>query len=167
MNKKKRKNKHSKNSIFSVLFNEYRFELTVGLLFSLGVFLLWEDMEIKNFVWNAIETSARFAADIILLFLSGVAKIIRSVETSDVIGLIFIISAGVLVLDRVRIRTIERMILPDTCPKCDGDLQRIHRTLKHRILEIIMTARIKHYRCKNCSHQFIAAKRKKKTRITE
>lgn len=161
--------KHRKNEsrgFFTVLFEEYRFELTVTLLFSLGMFLLLEKMEIKRFVWSGVRTAAKYVAESITHLLTSIVSIIRSVETSDIAGLILILIAGILVLNRIRIRTIGRMSLPNECPKCGGSFQRIHRTISHRILEIIMFAEIKHYRCKKCSYKQISATQKKKIKTT-
>lgn len=161
----KKRNKNSRG-FFSTLLEEYRFELTVTFLFSLGLFLLMEDMEIKEFVWKGVRSFARFIADSLNSLLTSIVTAIRSVQNSDIVGIILIFTAGVLVINRIRIRTISRMVLPDDCPKCHAAFHRIHRTFWHRIIELFLVARVKHYRCKKCSNTAITATVKKKEKHT-
>ncbi len=163
MNDIKRKGKRRRNNGRS-FFEEFRFEITVACLFALGVFLLLEKMEIKQTTWFVIKSGARFIADSLTGLLTGTVYVIKSVETSDLFGILLILTAGMMVLNRVRIRMIERMSRPDVCPKCSGRLHRIHRKLKHQLLEIPLGAQIKHYTCKKCSNTLITATRKEKDR---
>ena len=163
MNDIKRKGKRHRNNERS-FFEEFRFEMTVFGLFASGVFLLLEKMEIKHTIWSGVKIGARFIADSLTGLLTGTVNIIKSVETSDLIGILLILFAGGMVMDRVRLRMIDRMSRPDVCPKCNGQLHRIHRKLKHRLLEVPLGAQIKHYTCKKCSNTVITATRKERDR---
>ena len=135
---------------------EYNFEFLVLGLFTMGFFLLWEDWNIKFLVWNGITSTALF----VITFFRNVSVIIGSVisgvETSDLIGIILILIAIVLVLNRARVRTIERHPNLASCPKCDSDLRRTHRKTKHKIQSFFYFCKIKRFKCKSCSFDGVA-----------
>ncbi|SVC66328.1 uncharacterized protein METZ01_LOCUS319182, partial [marine metagenome] len=132
MSKRNRKRKRIKNDS-NTFFKEYNFELLVLGLFTLGFFLLWEKWNIKALVWGGITSTALFVITFLRNVSVRIGSLLSGVETSDLIGIILILIAVILVLNRARLRTIERHPNLVSCPKCDSGLRRVHRKTKHKI----------------------------------
>ena len=143
-------------------YQEYNFEILVLGLFALGFFLLWEKWNIKSIAWIAI-TSITLS---VVTFLRNISvrfgEIVSGVETSDIIGIVLILIALVLVLNRSRNRIIDHHPNLSSCPKCDADLRRTHRKTKHKIQSLFLSCKIKRYKCRSCSFDGIAMVRGKK-----
>ena len=156
-----RKRKKIKESRISY-YQEYNFEILVLGLFALGFFLLWEKWNIKSIAWGAITritlSIATFLRNISVRF----GEIISGVETSDIIGIVLILIALVLVMNRARNRIIDNHPNLSSCPKCDTDLRRTHRKTKHKIQSLFLSCKIKRYKCRSCSFDGIAMVRGKK-----
>ena len=140
--KQKRKKINNNKNTF---FQEYNFELLVLGLFSLGFFLLWEDWDIRKNAWIFITTTAQFFVTLLGDISYNIGK------PSDIIGIVLILIAMILVLNRARIRIIRNH--PDilVCPKCDSSLHRSHREVKHKIQSFFLNCKIKKYKCRKCS----------------
>ncbi len=150
-----RTKKKRKSSGYS-LFREYRFELTVVSIFALGVFLLVEKMKIKSYVYRLIIAINSAIKSIFFYIMTTVLKIVSGIETSDIVGIILILIAAYMVFIRTRFRIFRRYASLSTCPTCDGDLKRTHRTPLQKLIEIALFAKVKHYSCKKCDYTGIA-----------
>ena len=155
MSKRNRKRKRIKNDS-KTFFNEYNFELLVLGLFTLGFFLLWEKWNIKSLVWSGITSTALFVITFLRNVSVRIGSLLSGVETSDLIGIILILIAVVLVLNRARLRTIERHPNLVSCPKCDSGLRRVHRKTKHKIQSWFYLCKFKRFKCKSCSFDGVA-----------
>ena len=135
---------------------EYSFEIKVILLFTLGIFLLVEDLEIKQYIFEAIR---RFFFTIglgIKWFRDSILFLIKQFEVSDIVGISLILYVVYLVANRWRDRMIDRYMDLNSCPKCGNDeIQRIKKDWKHKVMGIIYFAKVKHYQCKQCGHKEI------------
>ena len=145
-----RKRKRKRNNRKSI-YKEYNFEMLVLGLFTLGFFFLWEKWNIKSITWGAITTSTVRIVTFIRNVSVRVGEIVSAVETSDIIGIVLILIALILVLNRSRLRIITYYPTLSSCPQCEGDLRRTHRKIKHKIQEFILFCKIKRYRCRKCS----------------
>ena len=132
---------------------EYNFELTVILLFGLGIFLLVEDLEIKHYIAIFIRNIFFIFVNIIEFIRDHVIFIIKRLEVSDIVGIFFILLGLYLIVNRWRERMIVRHTLLLSCPDCDKKLHRIHKNLNQKILSIIFFLKVKHYRCNTCSYK--------------
>lgn len=150
MAKKKHRRRHKES-----FWSEFRFEIFIAFLFLLGVFLLVEQMEIKVTLFHWITYSLRSMAKGIYGLASRIRDLMIQVETSDIVGIVLIITAVILLALRFRKKIIYRYSQLYSCPDCKGELRRTHRTMKHKILEFILFVRIKHYHCKQCSYSGI------------
>lgn len=146
---RKRKKRRSKRHERSFL-RDFSFEIFVAFLFLLGLFLLFEDMEVKAVVFTGI--LGFFNA-----ITNGFSKIIGSIigglsviETSDVVGTILIIVALLLLSYRARQKAILRYSELNSCPECDGDLTHVHRSRLQRLTATLLRLKIRRYRCKEC-----------------
>ena len=111
---------------------EYSFEIKVILLFTLGIFLLVEDLEIKQYIFEAIRTIFFTIGLGIKWFRDSILFLIKQFEVSDIVGMSLILYVVYLVANRWRDRMIDRYLDLNFCPKCGSDgIQRIKRNLKH------------------------------------
>ena len=135
---------------------EYNFEITVVVLFSLGIFLLVEDLEIKQYIFEAIRTIFFTIGLGIKWFRDSILFLIKQFEVSDLVGISLILYVVYLVANRWRDRMIDRYKDLRSCPQCGSDeIQRIKKNWKHKIMGIIYFAKVKHYQCKQCGHKEI------------
>ena len=152
---KRRKRKRIKSD-GKTFYQEYNFEILVLGLFALGFFLLWEKWNIKSLVWSTFTNIVLSSVTIIRDISVRAGKIFSGVETSDLIGIILILVAIVLVLNRTRIRIIDRHPNLTSCPKCDAGLRRVHRKTKHIMQGFVFLCKIKRFKCRSCSFDGVA-----------
>ena len=134
---------------------EYSFEIKVVILFTLGIFLLVEDLEIKHYIFEFLRTilftianGIKFLRDLIIFF-------IKQFEISDIVGLSLILYVIYLIVNRWRERMIERHKSFTECKICGSDIQRIRKNWNHKILSVLYLVNVKHYQCKKCMHKEI------------
>ena len=130
---------------------EYNFEITVILLLSLGIFLLIENLEIKYYLALFIRNIILGIIGIIEFVRDKIIFIIKKIEVSDFVGILFILSAIYLITNRWRDRMVHRYSLSITCPKCEKKLHRTRKTIKQKLLSLIFFLKVKNYRCNSCS----------------
>ncbi len=136
-------------------FKEYNFEITVIVLFGLGIFLLVEDLEIKHYIAVFIRSILFTIGDLMGFLRDGVIFTVKQLETSDIVGIIFILSAMYLIADRWRERMISRYAGFSECPSCGGKLHRIHKNLSQKTLGIFFFLKVKNYKCNSCAFNSI------------
>ena len=139
---------------------EYNFEIIVVFLIGLGIFLLVEDLEIKGYLYKFIKGFFFGIGDIVQFFSNAITFLVRQFETSDLVGISLILIALLLIANRWRERMIERYLILNNCPNCDGNLLRIKRTLKHKITSLVYFVDVKNYSCKNCDYNGIKLKKR-------
>ena len=135
---------------------EYSFEIKVILLFTLGIFLLVEDLEIKQYIFETIRTIFFTIGNGIKWFRDSILFLIKQFEVSDIVGISLILYVVYLVANRWRDRMIDRYMDLHSCPQCGGDeIHRIKKNWKHQVMSIIYFVKVKHYQCKQCGHKEI------------
>jgi len=149
-NKNRKKRRHHSRKPKISFWNEYRFEIIVFSLLAMGIFLLVEKMEIKMTVYRWVKTFIIITTRLISDASQTTFQLIQEVETSDIIGLILILTALFMIYLRIRKRTIYRFATLYECPNCGGELRRIHRKISHRILGLLLWTDIKYFSCNKC-----------------
>ncbi len=135
---------------------EYSFEIKVILLFTLWIFLLVEDLEIKQYIFETIRTIFFTTVLGMKWFRDSILFLIKQFEVSDIVGISLILYVVYLVANRWRDRMIERYMDLNSCPQCgSGEIQRIKKNLQHKIMGMVYFAKVKHYKCKQCEHKEI------------
>ena len=148
--KRKRKKSNSKKEVS--FFKEYNFEITVFVMFLLGVFLLVEKMEIASTLFRIIKTSIFLFADFIKAIRNLIYDTLRWLELSDLVGVILILFALYLIMLRIRVRLLILYPKIYKCLNCDNKnkLKRIPKRLKHRIIHFALRLRVYYYQCDAC-----------------
>ena len=160
----KRKRKKSNTKKEASFFKEYNFEITVFVMFLLGVFLLVEKMEISHTLFQIIKNTIFLFADFIKVIRDSIYDILRWLELSDLVGVILILFALYLIMLRIRVRLL--MLYPKIyeCMNCDNKnkLKRIPKRLKHRIIHFALRLRVYYYQCDDCyKKQLIIIKKRR------
>ena len=136
---------------------EYSFEIKVVILLALGIFLLVEELEIKQYIWNfialiffSIGSGIEWIRDSLIDLIKN-----RTIDGSDIVGYSLILYVIYLIADRWRERMIDRFSELSNCPECGGDLNRIRKNWNHKMMGFIYWAKVKYYHCKLCSYKGI------------
>ena len=150
----KQKRKGLTRSRQNTFYKEYSFEIKVIILFTLGIFLLVEELEIKQYIFEFIR---------IILFTTGraiewsrdsIIFLIKQFEPSDIVGISLILYVFYLVANRWRNRMIDRYSDLAECPKCgSSEIHRIKKSWNHKVISILYFVNVKNYQCKKCSHK--------------
>jgi hypothetical protein len=124
----------------------YLFEIVGVIVIALGVFLVLERMSIRSTLsrWAAIE--GKNALAILGQVDAAASALVARIELSDVVGLVLILTAVIVVALRVRWRLMRAPSLTTLqCPRCEGDLYRVHRHRRDRLVSLVVPVR--RYRC--------------------
>ena len=148
----KRKRKKPIDKKRKSFLKDYNFEVTVFSMIIIGFFLLVEQMEISQTIFNFIRKIIFLFADTIKVIRDKFYEIFNWIEVSDLVGLILIGFAGFLITIRARIRLLTKYQKIHECPECKPGhkLKRIQKKLKHRMINIILRLRVYNYQCQNC-----------------
>ncbi|NQV16881.1 hypothetical protein HQ531_15565 [bacterium] len=156
MSDTEKKQRHRKSTRHQKsLIREFRTEIMIALLFALGVFLLFEDMEIKSVVFQGMISMFQGLSHWFSHMISKIFGIADIFEVSDIVGIFLISIAFVLFVYRARQKAIWRYAELSACPECDGDLYHIHRNFVQRIAAALFRLKIRRYKCKSCSFDSI------------
>lgn len=112
------------------------------MLMAIAVFLLVERMHIRLTLTRWLELALGSLATVMQRGIPRLTAVLRSIGPSDKVGLILLVVAAVVVVRRVRWRllTMPRFTTKQ-CPRCGGDLHRIHRTGLDRVLNKLVPLR--------------------------
>ena len=145
-----------------LFIREYNYEITIVVLIALGIFLLVEDLEIKHYMYLGLRWFLFSIGDIIKGIRDNVILLLEKdlFELSDLVGISLILFALYLAAKRWRDREIERYSELSTCLKCGGNLQRVQRTPKQKIISFLYVVQVKHYSCRSCTYAGIKMSKK-------
>ena len=146
------KPKKSEESRRTNLLWEFRFEFLALILFGLGVFLLLEQFKIR--VWLAQVAIAAFGSvKETVIWLVGATSVI---EKSDIVGIVFVISAVLLIGFDIRSRVLrwhEGIEAEPLCSKCGKQMSRTRSSKFQQLLAHVFRVRIKRFFCTKCAHR--------------
>ena len=147
-----RKRKNPNNSKNISFIKEYSFELTVFSMVIFGIFLLVENMEISQTLFELGKSVLFLFADLIKAIRDLLINFLNVLEISDMVGVILILFAFYLILIRIRIRLLASYPKIYVCQYCNSSskLKRIQKKLKHRIIHFVLSLRVYYYQCEDC-----------------
>ena len=100
---------------------ENSFEIKVILLFTIGILLLVEDIEIKQYIFEAIRTIVFTLGLGIKWFRDSILFLIKQFEVSDIVEISLILYVVNLVANRWRDKMIEHYMDLHSCLQCGSD----------------------------------------------
>jgi hypothetical protein len=115
-----------------------------GVMAALGLFLVVERLNIRRSLARHAVTASMTAADA----LGHLADALNRLALSDLLGLLLLMAAAAAMVYRVRWRAMHTTSLTAIrCPRCGGEVHRVHRRTADRIISWIVPVR--RYRCSN------------------
>jgi predicted RNA-binding Zn-ribbon protein involved in translation (DUF1610 family) len=133
-------------------FRRFRIELVALFLFALGVFLLLEQLEIKETIFRGVVTAFKAITNAFVTLVDLFKETILAFEVSDILGFILIIIAILIIFYRARVQMIAHYAELAECPECGGDLLHVHRLPAQRFLGWLFRIKVRRYRCKKCGN---------------
>jgi hypothetical protein len=144
-------------------WREWRAEIVIGLLVVLAVFLLVEQMNIRQSLYAGLVTLVEWLNRAATGVIEGLARLARTTTVSDLTAYVLLLVVAGLVVWRVRHRLLTMPRFSDLhCPQCGGELTRMHRRWSDRVLGWFVPLR--RYQCRNhdCAWQGLRVYRSKR-----
>jgi predicted RNA-binding Zn-ribbon protein involved in translation (DUF1610 family) len=142
------------------LWQDWWVEIVVGVLILLAIFLLVEQMNIRETLYAWLLAAIDGLESLIATLARGVVHFVQGTTLSDLVAYLLILVVVVLIAWRTRYRILTNPRLAQIqCPRCGGDLHRIHRRWYHRLLNVVIPSR--RYGCKDpaCGWRGLRVKR--------
>lgn len=142
------------------LWQDWWVELLVALLILLAIFLLVEQMDIRATLYAWLAAAVDGLGNLIDAAGRGLARFVRNTTLSDLLAYVLIVMVITLAAWRTRYRILTNPRLAEIrCPRCGGEVHRIHRRWYHRALSLIFPLR--RYGCKDraCGWQGLCIKK--------
>ena len=139
---------HRRKSKFGSFLGAYSVEIIAAVVVGLGILLVLERMNIRLtfFAWATI--GARNALHALGHVDNAVADAIARLTLSNALGFTLILGAVFAIVLRIRWRLVRTESLTTLrCPRCDGQIHRVHRRLGDRVLGWFVPVR--RYSCSN------------------
>ena len=148
--RRKRKRKRSNRFLTGVrrTWREWWVEILAALLILLAIFLLVERMNIRQTLWAWLVGLLDGLQSLVTSLIKGVGNLARNTTLSDLTAYVLLILVTTLIIWRTRRRLMTQPRFTESkCPRCNGDLHRIHRRWRDRVLNLFVP--IRRYQCKN------------------
>lgn len=141
-------------------WSEWRFEAVMALVVVLGLFLILEQVQIREMMAGWLASAAEGFTAAGSGFLRRVGRFLQDVTLSDLVGYALLAAALVLfyLRGRWRLMTMERFTAR-VCPRCGHGLHRVHRRPIDRLVNMLVP--VARYRCRNpeCDWRGLRVKR--------
>ena len=129
---------------------EFWIEVTFSFGMIVGIYLLVEEVSIWFFVLDVIESIQTAVRQSFSSVSQAFSMYVSTLELSDLVGFLLVVSAVVILAVRAR----RRFIVSDRyvgafCPKCGSSLLRLHRFRSDQILSKILFLKFHRYQCSN------------------
>ena len=149
--KQHRRRKKSKRFERSII-REFSAEIMIGIIFFFGIFLLYEEMEIKTYVFEGVVSGFQYITHGISHFMSTLLGRAEEYETSDIVGSTLIFIAFNLLISRIRQKSILILSELTECPECGDDLVLVQRNVFQRIYGFVFRVKIRRFHCQSCDY---------------
>lgn len=124
------------------IWREFRVELFLSLLILLGLFLLFERLNIRQTLWLWLSGAGRALVGGVTAAVAATLNFLTNRTASDLTGLALILGAVGLLGWRTRRRIIQSPSLSDkACPRCGKELHRVHRAPGDRLIGFFLPMR--------------------------
>jgi len=115
-------------------WNEWRIEITIGLIVALAIFLLVERLQIRQGLLGWLNAGLQGLGHLFRVAADAVARFIQTTTLSDLLGYTLLLVALFVVLWRTRWRLMNAARLAGSkCPGCGRRISRIHRRWYDRL----------------------------------
>jgi hypothetical protein len=123
-------------------------EIVVAILLLLAIFLLVERINLRETLYGWLLAALGGLEGLITATIQGLVRFVQDTTLSDLVAYALLVAVIFLIGWRTRYRVLTSPRLTEIrCPRCGGDLSRIHRRWWHRLLNRVIPVR--RYRCKD------------------
>jgi hypothetical protein len=130
------------------LWSKWKVEIAAIILLAVGIFLLVEKMQIRRTLIDGLQRALKGLSNLAGGTSDRLASFLSGATLSDLVGLAMVLVAIAFVIWRTRWRlTTMPRFTERKCPRCGGELHRIHRRWRDRVLNCFVPVR--RYQCKN------------------
>jgi len=138
-----------RRSPFRLFLKKYWVEILIVVGLILGVFLLFEQMNIRASLVGLLNAVTGAGLNAIVSLFNNLVGLRSRLGLSELIAIPMLIGVLLLLIWRIRWRLRNTPALVDDthCPRCGGGLQRVHRRSSDRAISIFVSVR--RYRCTN------------------
>ena len=131
-----------------VFLRKYRFEVIWLFVVALGIFLIFERMNIRVSMIRWVTRGISVAMTAIGRTDDVIRAFIANTTVSDAIGYVLILGALVAIAWRTRWRLMRTPSWTTIrCPECDSEIHRVHRRVRDRFVGLLLP--VNRYRCTN------------------
>ena len=137
--------------VLARFWSEWRVEALIVLTVAVAIFLLVERMQIRVTLLGWLRQGLQVPGRLVAGIQRSVHHFITNTTLSDLTGYTLLLIAVAVVTWRIRWRLMRTPRFTErTCPRCGGDLHRIHRHWQDRVVNLYVPVR--RYGCKdhNC-----------------
>jgi hypothetical protein len=146
--RKRRSRSHRSTSPVVRFWREWKVEILIAFLILLAVFLLVERMNIRQALYAGLAGLFGRLDQLISNASRGLMRFVRGTTLSDLVAYLLLVVVVGLAVWRTRHRLLTHPRLTETvCPLCGGDLARIPRRRRDRLLNSFIP--IRRYQCRN------------------
>ena len=140
--------RRSRASKWRRFLRTYRFEIIWLIIVALGIFLIFERLNIRSSLTAWLGRGAAATLRGVGHLGEAVAAFLARTTVSDAVGLALILGALLAIALRVRWRLVRNPAYTTVrCPKCDGKIHMVHRHTVDRLINLYVPVR--RYRCAN------------------
>jgi hypothetical protein len=137
-----------RRSPFLLFLKTYWVEILIVVGLILSIFLLFEQMNIRGTLLGWAVAAGNLGLNLVARLVNGLMSLRSRLGLSELIAIPMLIGVILLLIWRIRWRLRNTPALVDThCPRCGGELQRVHRRSIDRAISIFVPVR--RYRCNN------------------
>jgi hypothetical protein len=138
--------RHRKKNRVREFARTYWFEITWLTIVVLGIFLIFERLNIRQTLIGGTRAGLATAFDGIGHLDNLVVDFLTHITLSNAVGYVLILGALVAILLRARWRLMRDPALTTLrCPRCGSDIHRVHRRTLDRLIGLYLPVR--RYRC--------------------
>ncbi len=142
---------HRRANRLQFFLRRYTFEIVWLAVIALGIFLIFERMNIRHnlFVWASriAKAALRGAGQ----FGDTISGWLARTTPSDAIGILLVIGALLAIVLRLRWRLLHNPALSaQVCPKCQGPIHRVHRSWTDHLINTFVPVRRFHCANREC-----------------
>jgi hypothetical protein len=144
----RRRRRQHEEGRFRRFLRTYRFEIVWLIVVALGIFLILERMNIRARLLQWLRAAAASLFHGAGHLEKSIAAFLARTTFSDAVGYVLILAALAAIVWRIRWRMMHSPALTTLrCPRCSGDIHRVHRHLLDRLISLYVPVR--RYRCTN------------------
>jgi hypothetical protein len=142
----RRRSTHSHPSAVRRFVKDWWVEILIAVFVALALFLLVEQMQIRQALWAWLLGAGRGLEGLLSHLAQATINRMRQLTLSDLVAYVLLLAAAWLVLWRAKRRAINSPRLTATaCPRCGGEMHRIHRRWYDRVFSLYIPVR--RYQC--------------------